>query len=62
METEGHWVAAATPRGGLWTAGGSTIDLVDNRSRSVLIMIIRTDGLPVRINAVVSLASDESEK
>ena len=20
METEGHWVAAATPRGGLWTA------------------------------------------
>ena len=32
--------------GGRWTAGGSTIDLVDNRSRSVLIMIIRTDGLP----------------
>ena len=34
--------------GGRWTAGGSTIDLVDNRSRSVLIMIIRTDGLPTR--------------
>eukprot|EP01047_Picozoa_sp_COSAG01_P055431 COSAG01_NODE_6172_length_3811_cov_11.543912_4_plen_81_part_00 len=39
-----------------WRGGGrsgSTIDLVDNRSRSVLstIMIIRTDGLPMHSGA-----------